>query len=65
MKTRRNQRRLLTEFKILQRLDHPNVLKLIEVLEDESTFTLVVERFSGKTLLRIWKELYPRCFKEK
>ena len=35
------------EIKILKQVDHPNIVKLIDVYEDESTFSLVLELMSG------------------
>jgi len=34
---------LLTEIEILKQLDHPNVVKLIDVFEDERHWCLVLE----------------------
>jgi len=41
---------LLREVQIMKKIDHPNVLKLYEVFEDEENFYLVTELVSGKEL---------------
>jgi len=41
---------LKREIKIMKRLDHPHILKLYEVFEDESEFYLVMELVEGKEL---------------
>jgi len=41
---------LLREVQIMKKIDHPNVLKLYEVFEDEEQFYLVTELVSGKEL---------------
>jgi calcium-dependent protein kinase len=43
----------LREIQILKRLDHPNVLKLYEFLEDESSYYLITELCEGKELFDI------------
>lgn len=46
----RNWERFLTEVKILQTLDHPNVIKLYEYFEDEENVYLVTELCAGGEL---------------
>ena len=43
----KNWERFLTEVKILQTLDHPNVIKLYEYFEDDTNVYLVTELCSG------------------
>ena len=38
---------LINEIDILKQVDHPNIVKLIDVYEDDSTFSLVLEMMSG------------------
>ena len=38
---------LVEEVKILRELDHPNIVKLIDVYEDSQTFSLVLELMTG------------------
>ena len=40
-----------TEIKILEVLDHPNILRLFEVIEDEKNFYLIMEFCTGGELL--------------
>ena len=40
---------ILNEIKIMQKLDHPNIVKLIEVLDNEGDDTIyIVMEFIGK-----------------
>jgi len=41
---------LRREIKIMKRVDHPNILKLFEVFEDDDEFFLVMELVAGKEL---------------
>jgi len=41
---------LLREVQIMKKVDHPNVLKLYEVFEDDESFFLVMELVNGKEL---------------
>lgn len=55
----RNWERFQTEVKILQQLDHPNVIKLYEYFEDEVNVYLVCELCTGGELFdRIIQEEY-------
>jgi serine/threonine protein kinase len=38
---------LLNEIDILMQVDHPNIVKLIDVYEDSQTFSLVLELMTG------------------
>ena len=38
---------LQNEIEILTQVDHPNIVKLFEVYEDVSTFSLVMELMTG------------------
>ena len=51
--------RLLQEMKILRYLDHPNVVKLFELYQDEQNYYLITEFLSGGELFnRIKKEQF-------
>ena len=51
-----------TEIKILAMLDHPNILRLFEVIEDEKSFYLIMEFCTGGELLARMKNNH---YKEK
>ena len=38
---------LINEIDILKQVDHPNIVKLIDVYEDKTTFSLVLELMTG------------------
>ena len=38
---------LINEIDILKQVDHPNIVKLIDVYEDDTTFSLVLELMLG------------------
>ena len=38
---------LINEIDILKQVDHPNIVKLIDVYEDTNTFSLVLELMTG------------------
>ena len=42
-----NMKSILTEFETLKKLDHPNLVKLIEHYEDQNYIFLVQEYLSG------------------
>jgi calcium-dependent protein kinase len=52
-----NQKQLLSEFEALKKLDHPNIVKLIEHYEDKDHIFLVQEYLSG---LQLFEELCER-----
>lgn len=43
---------LLNEIDILKQVDHPNIVKLIDVYEDSQTFSLVLELMTGGEVSR-------------
>jgi serine/threonine protein kinase len=44
------QQALFLEIQYMQKLDHPNIIKLHEVFEGESTFYMILEYLQGKSL---------------
>ncbi|CAD8210519.1 unnamed protein product [Paramecium octaurelia] len=48
-----------TEVKILQSLDHPNIIKVLEVYENDQTFWIVQEFVQGTPLSEILKQKLP------
>jgi calcium-dependent protein kinase len=48
--TKKELERLKQEIEILKKLDHPNILKLYEIFEDEKRFYLVTELCTGGEL---------------
>ena len=44
---------LMNEIDILKQVDHPNIVKLIDVYEDETTFSLVLELMQGGEVILI------------
>lgn len=55
--TRNQTESILNEIRILQSLDHPNILKIVEVIEDENYFHIVSELCTGG-------ELFDRIIQE-
>jgi calcium-dependent protein kinase len=48
---------LLNEINILRQIDHPNIVKMHRLYEDEETVSLVLDLITGQTLLNlIWRE---------
>lgn len=47
---RPNADQMFSEFEVLRRLDHPNILRVNEVIEDESSYYIVTELCSGGEL---------------
>ena len=45
---------LMNEIDILKQVDHPNIVKLIDVYEDETTFSLVLELMQGGEVISIF-----------
>jgi calcium-dependent protein kinase len=50
-KDKLDQVKLLEEMNILTQMDHPNIVKLYEVYEDDDSFYLVNEYCSGGEML--------------
>jgi calcium-dependent protein kinase len=48
--TKKELERLTHEIEILKKLDHPNILKLYEIFEDDKRFYLVTELCTGGEL---------------
>ena len=44
---------LLNEIDILKQVDHPNIVKLIDVYEDSQAFSLVLELMTGGEVRKI------------
>ena len=42
--------RMFYEFNIIKNLDHPNILKLYEVIEDRTSYHIVTEYYTGGEL---------------
>lgn len=63
----KNMERFKTEVKILQTLDHPNVIKLYEYFEDEKSVYLAMEVCSGGELFDriIEKEFFDEKYAAK
>ena len=53
----------IQELKILQQIDHPNIIKFYEVYEEEHQFHLVMEYCQGGDLYERLNEI--TCFSEK
>ena len=48
---------LVNEIDILKQVDHPNIVKLIDVYEDATTFSLVLELMTGGEVSDILAEI--------
>ena len=48
---------LINEIDILKQVDHPNIVKLIDVYEDATTFSLVLELMTGGEVSEILAEI--------
>lgn len=44
---------LQNEIDILQNVDHPNIVKLYEVFEDDKTYSLVIELMTGGEVITL------------
>ncbi len=53
-------RTLIDEARVLARLDHPNVVRLIDLREEDGGPFLVVEYLAGETLLTVLRDLAER-----
>lgn len=51
-----NQERLPNEIAVLQRCNHPNIVKLFDVVETERSLFLVMEYVNGKDLVTCWND---------
>jgi calcium-dependent protein kinase len=49
-KTQQEQENFINEVKLLQQLDHPGILKLLEVYKDNQQFYFVTELYEGGEL---------------
>ena len=47
---------MTTEIEILKQIDHPNIIKLYEVFEDENYICLVIELMEGGELFELFYE---------
>lgn len=52
--------RLLTEADILKRLHHPNLPDIVDIIENEETFLLVMDYIEGRQLESIVQEYGPQ-----
>jgi serine/threonine protein kinase len=55
---------LLNEIDILKQVDHPNIVKLIDVYEDSQTFSLVLELMTGGEVSGVVFLLVCSCLKQ-
>lgn len=58
-----NIKHLRREIGIMKNLDHPNVLKMVDVFEDDNAFYIVTELMQGKELFE--KIVQRGCYSEK
>ena len=56
MKDENGMENLLREFKILERLDHPNIVKLTEAFKEENTIYIVKELQTAGDLQKLMNE---------
>ncbi len=47
---------LIVETDLLKRLDHPNLPSIIDVIEDQDTFLIVMDYIEGKSLDKVLRE---------
>ena len=43
MKTKRKEEEVIKEMELLKNLDHPNILKIYDILHDEDNYYIVTE----------------------
>lgn len=60
--SKEEQERLMNEVSILQRLDHPNIIKIFEFYQDDRFFYIVTELCTGGELFDKIQE--ETCFSE-
>jgi len=58
----RAQERLIAEARALARLDHPNVVRVHDVISHDDQVVLVLERIEGATLA-VWERAAPRSWR--
>ena len=51
---------LIVETDLLKRLDHPNLPSIIDVIEDQDTFLIVMDYIEGKSLDKVLREHGPQ-----
>jgi serine/threonine protein kinase len=59
----RSQQRLVLEARALAKLDHPNVVKVHDVIDHAGQIVIVMELVEGETLAR-WEQAAPRTWRE-
>lgn len=52
---------LKVETELLKRLEHPNLPSIVDVIEDENTFLIVMDYIEGKTLSYTLREFGAQC----
>ena len=53
---------LLNEIDILKQVDHPNIVKMIDIYQDDTTFSLVLELMQGGEVSVDSDDLICSCF---
>ena len=47
------------QIEILQTVDHPNIVRMIELVDDEEQYGIILELMSGKSLADLLQEKNP------